>query len=45
MGMAAVSALLRGGMPSLQVAELGGRIVLVFNAVYLGGGGSAPPGS
>lgn len=37
MGMAALSALLRGDMPSMQVAELGGRIVLVFNAVYLGG--------
>ncbi|MCU0846218.1 MAG: hypothetical protein MUC76_15015 [Spirochaetes bacterium] len=35
--MAAISALLRGDMPTLHVAELGGRIVLVFNAVYLGG--------
>jgi len=37
MGMAGLSAALRGDAPSSAVAALGARIVLVYNAVYLGG--------
>ena len=37
MGMAALSAAVRGDAPSAAVAVLGARIVLVFNAAYLGG--------
>ncbi len=37
MTMAAISAIVRGQVPSYAVAELGIRIVLVFNAVFLGG--------
>ncbi len=37
MVVAAVSALLRGGAPTMHVPELGARIILIFNAIYLGG--------
>jgi hypothetical protein len=36
-GMAALSAFLRGGLPGRETVELGARILLVFNAAYLGG--------
>ncbi|HSV95685.1 MAG TPA: hypothetical protein VLM75_01995 [Spirochaetota bacterium] len=35
--MAAVSSLLRGDMVNMHVPELGARIVLIFNAIFLGG--------
>ena len=37
MAMAAASAFVRGETPSVAVAVLGARIVLIFNAAYLGG--------
>ncbi|HPV97738.1 MAG TPA: hypothetical protein PLZ78_07925 [Spirochaetota bacterium] len=37
MGMAAVSAFVRGETPSVAVPLLGARMLLIFNAIYLGG--------